>query len=362
MIPCLYDSEETAYDSNGLGKLADAISCTVEEKRNSSYELKMTYRSDGIHADELTEGNIIMAKPSDSAQNQPFRIYKVTSNLSGELEICARHISYQLNFTTVSPFTATGPEAAMEGFLENVSTDCPFTFETDIESSAVFTLSVPASLRNCLGGMDGSMIDTFGGELEWDRYNVILHEARGTDNGVRIVYGKNLVSFKMEKSIENVITGLHPYWTDSETGAVLELPEKIITSSSADRSVPYEKISPYDFTGDYEEQPSYDDLRTSAKAYLSSTDLTEADLDIEINFIQLWNTPEYKDVAEAEQVSLCDTVTVYVSVLDVEVSMEVTETVFDVLLERYESITLSNSGSSSRNSSLSAAINDMVNE
>ena len=105
MIPCLYDSREMKFDHNGIGKLADAQSCTVTEKKNGSYELKLICPADGIHAEMLEEGNIILAKPSDTMQSQPFRIYKITTPIDGKLEVQARHISYQLNFITVSPFS-----------------------------------------------------------------------------------------------------------------------------------------------------------------------------------------------------------------------------------------------------------------
>ena len=41
MIPCLYASTEVKFDHNGIGKLADAQSCIVTEKRNGSLELEM---------------------------------------------------------------------------------------------------------------------------------------------------------------------------------------------------------------------------------------------------------------------------------------------------------------------------------
>ena len=50
MIPCLYQSDETKFADNGIGKLADCQSCLVTEKRNGSFELKMEYPSDGIHS------------------------------------------------------------------------------------------------------------------------------------------------------------------------------------------------------------------------------------------------------------------------------------------------------------------------
>lgn len=182
MIPCLYDSREMRFDHNGIGKLADAQSCTVTEKRNGSYELKLICPADGIHAEMLEEGNIILAKPSDTMQSQPFRIYKITTPIDGKLEVQARHISYQLNFITVSPFSVTGCVGAMQGLKSHAASDCPFNVWTDVESSATFTLGVPSSFRNCLGGMAGSVLDVFGGEFEWDRYMVKFHKARGADH------------------------------------------------------------------------------------------------------------------------------------------------------------------------------------
>lgn len=174
------------FDHNGIGKLADAQSCTVTEKRNGSYELKLVCPADGIHAEMLEEGNIILAKPSDTMQSQPFRIYKITPPIDGKLEVQARHISYQLNFITVSPFSVTGCGGAMQGLKSHAASDCPFDVWTDVETSATFTLGVPSSFRNCLGGMAGSVLDVFGGEFEWDRYTVKFHKARGADHNVHI--------------------------------------------------------------------------------------------------------------------------------------------------------------------------------
>lgn len=359
MIPCLYDSKEMNFNHNGIGKLADTQSCIVTEKRNGSYELKLVCPADGIHAENLEEGNIILAKPSDTMQSQPFRIYKITTPIDGKLEVQARHISYQLNFITVSPFSVTGCVGAMQGLKSHAASECPFSIWTDVASSAMFTVSVPASFRNCLGGMDGSVLDTFGGEFEWDRYMVKFHKARGADHNVHIVYGKNLTDFKMEKSIENTITGVHPYWVDNETQAVMELPEKVVMVSR--KSVPYQKITVLDCTSAFQEKPSEAALREYAQDYIDTTSLTEPEIDIKVDFIQLWNTPGYEDVVQAEQVSLCDTVHVYISKLGIEASSKVTETEYDSLLERYNSITLSNSTVSSRNSSLTSSLNSIRN-
>ena len=125
---------------------------------------------------------------------------------------------------------------------------------------------------------------------------------------------------------------------------------------------PYEKISVLDCTSHFEEKPTEAQLRNYVKKYLQNTSLTEPDIDIKIDFFQLWQTPGYRDIAEAERVSLCDTVHVYISKLGIEVSCKVTETEYDVLLERYKSITLSNAAVYSRNSSLSGSLGSLRDE
>ena len=360
MIPCLYDEKETAFLTNGIGKLCDAFSCVVTEKRNGSYELKMEYPSDGLHAEELVEGSIVLAKPSEKPQPQPFQVYKIATPISGKLVVYGRHIQYRQNYLTVSPFTASGCVAAMQGLKDYCTTENPFTFWTDIDSSATFLLSTPATVRSCLGGMEGSLLDVFGGEYEWDMFETCLHARRGADYGVRIVYGKNLVDFQMERSIENIITGVHPYWKHSEDGTIVQLPERVVTIEN--HKMPYEKISVLDCTSQFDEKPSENQLRSYAKSYLKNTALTEPDIDITVDFIQLWQKPGYEDIAAAERVSLCDTVHVYIDKLGLEVACKVTETEYDVLLERYRKITLSNASVYSRNSSLSTALGSLSDQ
>ena len=52
----------------GWGRdICTSISCSVAEKRNGSYELKLTYPADGIHAEDVQEAAVILAKPSEKA-------------------------------------------------------------------------------------------------------------------------------------------------------------------------------------------------------------------------------------------------------------------------------------------------------
>ena len=63
MKPILYAPEEKEYKTNGLGRLSDAISCTVTEERNGQYELHMVYPQNGIHFADIKNGCQIYCVP-----------------------------------------------------------------------------------------------------------------------------------------------------------------------------------------------------------------------------------------------------------------------------------------------------------
>ena len=173
MIPILYEANETDFTSNGLGRLSDAISCKVIEERNSVYELEMQYHVDGVHYKDITEDRLILAKPFEGGLNQAFRIYKISRPLNGVVTIYAEHISYLLNRMVVKPFTAGSCTGALVAIEDNFVTTCPFTFWTDKSVTAEMKLVEPHTAREILGGMQGSILDTYnGGEYEFNNFEV----------------------------------------------------------------------------------------------------------------------------------------------------------------------------------------------
>ena len=338
MKPRLYPENETNFESNGLGPLSDALACTVEENRNGAFELSMEYPVTGVLFDELKHGSIIFAPPNDSSEPQPFRVYGKSTPLSGVVTVRAKHISYQLSHIPVSPFTAGSCAAALQGLKTNAVEPCPFDFWTDKETIATFAVTEPASARSLLGGVAGSVLDVYGGEYEFDRYTVKLHKARGHDSGVVIAYGKNLVDIDQEESIENTITGVYPYYKDTD-GNVLELPEKVVSSASA-HNFPYPRTVPLDCSQEWQETPSVEQLRAYASAYVEKEGIGVPSVSLKVSFVPLWQTEEYKAIAPAERLNLCDIATVRFEKLGVNARAKVVQTVYDVLAGRYESITL----------------------
>lgn len=79
MIPILYPPGETSFSGNGLGRLSEAITCTVEEVRNGKYELEMEYPVTGAHFGDIRNSCIIWAEPSDAYREQNFRSGSIRS-------------------------------------------------------------------------------------------------------------------------------------------------------------------------------------------------------------------------------------------------------------------------------------------
>ena len=182
MIPVLFAENETNFTaSEGLGALSDAISCHVIEERNGQYVLEMVYPLSGKRYSDIKHERIIYAVPSDGTTAQPFRIYKISKPLNGRITVMASHISYQLNKTPCGPFTASNAPQALHGLKTHALEPCPFTFWTDKSTQANYKQETPAGIRERLGGVEGSILDTYGGEYEWDGYTVKLHNNRGAD-------------------------------------------------------------------------------------------------------------------------------------------------------------------------------------
>ena len=338
MIPILYEGTETSFTTNGLGRLSDAITCKVTEERNGSYELEMTYPVSGIHFEDITEGKIILAQPHDGGLTEPFIIYRIEKPLNGICTIKGEHISYRLCDIVAMPFTAGTIQEAFGLIPSKSATSNPFNFTTDIVSSVGYTLDHPMSVRGMLGGESGSILDTYGqGDYEFSRFDVTLHSERGADNGVTLRYGKNITDLKNVIDMSNVYTGIVPYWTDGENTVVL--PEKVILSEHTG-DYPFYIIKPVDFSSDYEEQPTEAQLRDRAQRYITNNEGWKIRNNITVSFVALWDTEEYKEIAPLERVNLCDTVHVKYSPLGVDFSTKVVKTDYNVLLERYNSITL----------------------
>lgn len=336
--PILYNPTETAFDHNGCGILGDCASCLVTEEANGVFELSIQYPMDGIHFEDIQSRSIIKSKPDQFREPQLFRVYNISKpNMNGIVNISAQHISYDLSGIPVAPFTADGVALALAGLKSNAVVDCPFEFWTDKATIGKFTVPHPASIRSRLGGVQGSILDNYGGEYEFDNFTVKLHNNRGMDRGVSVRYGKNLLSLKQEENCQNIATGAYPYWQNPETGAIVQLPEKIV---NAPGEYGFRKIRTVDFTSYFQEQPTEEQLRSTTERYIKNNEIGVPIVSLDVSFAQLQKSEEYKHLQLLERVSLFDTLSVEFPALKVSAMAKAVKLVYNVLLDRVESVTL----------------------
>lgn len=343
MKPVLFPANATTYTTNGLGSL-DPTSCVVTEERNGQYELECVVPVESPHFSEIHNNMILVVVPGDGgsvhpvSQRQAFRIYHVTEPLNGLVTLSARHISYDLSYNTVMPAINAGSiTTAFSAIVANMVEANRFTFDTDKSTAATFKVSVPQTARQILGGQSGSILDVYGGEYQWDNWRVCLWNQRGTDTDVTLRYGKNITDLTQEENLENVVTGIVPYWASEDE--TLTLPEKSIDSQYASQ-YPYKRTVPVDFSSEWEEKPPVASLRSRAQSYVTSNRLGIPKVSIKVSFVALWQTEEYKSIAPLERVHLCDTVGVVFEKYGINTRAEVIKTEWDCLAERYLSIEL----------------------
>lgn len=352
MIPLLFSPTTTDFTTNGIGRLSDAISCKVHEARNGEFELEMQYPMTGKHFGDIVHSAIIAAKPSARRSLQAFRIYKISKPLNGRVTINAQHISYQLSFIPVSPFSAASLANALTGFKTNAAESCPFTLSADFTSTSSYAVPIPVSIRSYLGGTRGSILDVYGGEWEWNNYNCVLHQSRGQNNGYVIQYGKNLVDLRQEESIADTYTGIYPYWESEDTTVML--PEKVVHAATA-ANFPFQRTIVKDFSDVWDNAPSEASLRSYANSYISRNGIGIPAVNLSLDFVNLADSEEYRDLLTTGNIDLCDIVTVRFSKLGVDVQSKVIDITWDVLKDRYDQIQIGD-----KRSSLADTIEDQM--
>lgn len=337
MIPILFDSSATEFSTYGIGALSDALSCVAFQEINGEYELVMQYPIDGAFFSQIEQRAIIKAKPDRISEAQPFRIYRITKPLNGIITVYARHLVYDLSGIAVSPFTANGSVAALSALKTNAVNPCPFSFSTDINDATVLNVPVPSNIWALMGTAENGLLTLYGGEYEFDGYGVYLRSQRGANRGVSVRYGKNMTSLEQDANCANCWTGVYPYWTDSNNETVVTLSEKIIEASG---DFGYTKILALDLSGEFKEAPTTDALKAKATEYMATLSIGVPEVNWKVSFVQLDQSEEYAGAALFESVFLGDTVSVEFSKLGVSATARATKIEYNVLLDRYNSVTL----------------------
>ena len=202
----IYLNDETNFERNGVGFLTDLISAKVTESLNGDYILEIEYPIGGLLSEYLIEDNIIKCNVGNN-NYQLFRIKKVTKDFT-IIKVYALHISYDLLNNMLLNVAPTSQSCATFGqwILDNTQIKNNFTFESDITNAKSARYVRKNPIEAIMGTDENSMINLFGGELERDNFKIKMLSNRGSNNGVKLIFGKNIKSIKITVDITSLYT------------------------------------------------------------------------------------------------------------------------------------------------------------
>lgn len=341
MIPILYESTETQFISNGICRLRSCSEVTVTEERNGLYECDFSYPINGENYSEIQLGRIIAVRHDDTADIQPFDIVEREAEINGVVTFHCVHISYRQAKIVAHGKNITGPSAAFDMFADGLPNN-PFSYFTDIISTKPFPLAddVPRSVREMLGGTEGSVLDTYGGEFEWDKFDVRLWESRGETADFSIRYGVNMTACNDEMDSLETYSAIIPYWSgQNEQNQPVVVWGDMVTNNEVTVSGRTECV-PMDFSQDFEEQPTKQQLEDIALEYLEGHEPTIPARTIKVEFVQTQDSGSFSEFKRLQKCRLCDSVRVVFPRYGMNGYFKIVKTVFDVLQERYTEMEL----------------------
>jgi len=352
MFPILYKSDETNFLHNGLGVLKDAIHVKAIEELNGLFELEIEYDPEGFLAEVIDYEMIVKAKANDKQDEQLFRIYGFDKSLQNDnIIIYCQHYTYDAagNFVEELELDNVTTDVAMQTLQSKLAYPSKITFSSPNTTTRSSTKLYRTNPLQMVAGMDGSILDNWGGEIERDNFRIVMHTRRGQDDGVLIAYKKNLTGLEAKFDMSNVVTRIFPFAIKDDV--LITVSNKYIDSPNINA---YEtiKILPVDYSSD-ESVVDAESLYNASKNYFNSGEKDLPTVTMDVEFEPLWDTEEYKDLAVLELVGMGDTVTVRHSKIGVDVTAKVNRIEYDVIAQKNSAVGVG---------SVQAGLTDKVNK
>ena len=359
MIPVLFDNTKDLSSVNnsavmyalGRGALTECISCTVTQSIDGQDEAQIVYPISGRLYDQLVLGCVVGLYREPGQDIQLYVVYKINLGLDGTATLLAYHVSYAIKYAPVrsGSWSFAGLQTEVRAAIlpgqiqsaDDVYQHNNFTLTLDgVTWPSGFSIATPASLNTVIS----MVIEQTGCVMEYDNFSVIFHASRGEDNGVTVRYGGNLTDAQQEYDTGDGFNAVLPYWVNSSSGAVYpaSMDQFIVSQALPDGQSRFpgqylQKIMPLDLSSAFETQPTTSELTDAAEAWLEDNAPWEPFNSMTINFVP-FDPDANANQAAAQNLRLYDYVRVVISPTDTDVTARVVKTVYNVLLDRYDSV------------------------
>lgn len=343
----LYKSTNTNYEMNGDYTLSP-LSCAFECNLNDAWLLSIENPIDQS-LDDFTIGAVISA-PTPYGDKQLFRIYDVTKDDNGisasafPIFLDARNDCFLWD---VRPSNVTGQTA-----LNQMITNKKYSASSNITKTST-AYYVQKNLIEALNGDDdNAFLKRWGGEIAYNNYEIIVNDRIGSDNGLRVEFGFNLLGVEEQINNEELVTRIIP---KAYNGYILPNNETVDSPLISNYPIVYTRVIEYQdikLIDDAQEDDAengitvcntleelYAALRTRAnKEFENGIDLPQ--ITYNVDMVDLSKTDLYKDYKDLLKVNLGDTVYVKHRKLGIEISERVISMAYDCIIKKVESLVL----------------------
>ena len=384
MRPILFNKNEQSFDTYGLGEL-NVTKGTVTRERNGNYTLYAEIPVNDPMVASLEKEMKLKADAGLRTKNQTFEISRIVKDSSNIVKIYGQHISHKLEYMVLRNATAFNGSAfsALSIWRGALIGDLRFDVWSDIQTTGkgVFDISKMENARQALGGVEGSILDIYGGEYEFDNMTVRLHKQLGRTAPTVLEYGRNILSAELDETIESAYTSVLPFATytpdkpegdtsDNQPDPVtVTLPENYVDSKYK-ALYAHRRIKVVDFSSEFSTDgkkknlPTPEKLRKMANDYMEHNAIGKPKINIKIEYADLAKTLDYADNGWIEEVELCDIVPVYYPQIGLtDETLKVSTITYDFVNERNESVEYGDIGTNVRatmQSGLAGRVDDIA--
>ena len=339
MIPVLYNSDKTKK----LGDLINTIDCGTEEERNGLFTLTLTYPiTDGLHLN-LVQDNLIEAKANDEQDKQLFRIYHTERIIKGTVTVKALHISFDLkdDLVLLVDLENATCQDALNRIFANTQFSQHYLGYSNIENPQRF-VAKDKSPSEAICGSTGSIIDTYGlgAEIKRDNTNIYVFDHRGTNKGVTIEYGVNMLEENLQVDMTDLVTVIYPYAKYyTEDMQEIEIRANPVYSPLHE-SYDHDRIRFRDYSMYFTDGtiPTLESLRAFAQQEFDVNQVDRPKCSYTLDFVALSKCVGYSDVVDA--IHLCDTVRIIDYRYNIDTEAKAIKYIYNVLTEQYDKIEL----------------------
>lgn len=348
MIQC-YEKDNTNYDANGDITLLPT-QCELSTEINGTWELTMSHPLDPDGRWKYLSEEAVISAPTFQSDHQLFRVDKCVKTDSS-VEVTAYPIFFDSAddcfLMDVRPTNQSGQDA-----LNIMTQGSKYTGESDITTGGT-AYFVRRNLMDAINGEDSpTFVQTWGGEILYDNFKIIINERIGGDYGVEIRYGKNMDGLSYTVDMSDVVTRIVPVayngramsgdtpWVNSEN--INKYAKEYI------REVKFEDVKLAEDASDSEDENIIicaDQEALDAALTQKCKDMYAAGADLpvvtmEVAMVDLSKTEQYKDFQSLVSVGLGDTVYCYNYKLGVTTGARVIKLTWDCIRNRAGQMTL----------------------